>query len=49
MSYLVDTILNKMKALSSQDFTPDRTSCTLDPTKHAQNDNIRSQQKGGCC
>ena len=49
MSYLVDTILSKMKALSSQDFTQERTSCKLDPTKHAQSENIRSQQKSGCC
>ena len=49
MTYLVENILNKMKTLSSQDFTPDRTSCTLDPTKHQEKDNIRSQQKGGCC
>ena len=49
MNYLVDTILAKMKVLSSQDFNPDRTSCTLDPTKHAQSDNIRAQQKSGCC
>ena len=50
MTYLVENILNKMKKLSSQDFNPDRTSCTLDPSKHQEKDNIRSQQKsGGCC
>ena len=49
MTYLVENILTKMKALSSKDFNPDRTSCTLDPTKHQEKDNIRAQQKSGCC
>ena len=49
MTFLIENILERMKSVSSQEFTTDRKSVTLDPEKHKDNDNIRQQQKSGCC
>ena len=49
MSYLIEHILQRMSTISAKDFSPDRNSCTLDPSKHEKSDIIREQQKGGCC
>ena len=36
--------------MTSKDFSTDRNSVTLDPTKHENVNNLREQQqKGGCC
>ena len=48
MNYLIDNVLQRMSAVTSKEFTQDRTSVTLDPSKHENQNNIR-QQKGGCC
>ena len=32
-----------------KDFTTDRNSVTLDPSKHEQVDNLRTKPGGGCC
>ncbi len=49
MTFLIENILERMKNVSSKEFTTDRKSVTLDPEKHQNNDNIRQQQKSGCC
>lgn len=49
MNYLIDNVLQRMSAVTSKEFTQDRTSVTLDPSKHENQNNIRGQQKGGCC
>ena len=49
MKYLIESILKRMSKITSNDFSPDRISCTLDPSKHNNNANLRSQQKGECC
>ena len=38
-----------MSAISPKEANKDRTSLALDPSKHANQDNIRGQQKSGCC
>lgn len=49
MSFLIETVLDRMSKMSSKEFTPDRRTVTLDPEKHENNDNYRQQQKSGCC
>ena len=49
MSYLIEHVLQKMNSITSKDFTTDRNSVTLDPSKHEQVDNLRTQPGGGCC
>ena len=49
MSYLIEHILQRMSTISAKDFTTDRNSCNLDPSKHEKSDIIREQQKAGCC
>ena len=49
MSYLIEVILQRLSAVSSKDFSTDRNSVTLDPSKHEDVDNIRNQQNKGCC
>ena len=49
MSFLIEHILQRMSTISSKDMSPDRNSCTLDPSKHEKQEIIREQQKGGCC
>ena len=50
MNYLIDNVLQRLSAVTSKEFTQDRTSVTLDPTKHENQNNIRGQQqKSGCC
>ena len=49
MSYLIENILQRLSTITSKDFTTDRNSVTLDPSKHENVDNLRAQQKGGCC
>ena len=49
MSFLIETVLDRMSKISSKEFTPDRKTVTLDPEKHENNDNYRQQQKSGCC
>ena len=49
MSYLIEHVLQRMSTITSQEFTTDRKSATLDPSKHANQENIRSQQNGGGC
>ena len=49
MSYLIEHVLQRMSTITSQEFTTDRKSVTLDPSKHENQDNIRSQQNGGGC
>lgn len=49
MSFLIETVLDRMSKISSKEFTPDRRTVTLDPEKHENNDNYRQQQKSGCC
>jgi len=49
MSFLIEHILQRLSTISSKDLSPDRNSVTLDPSKHENVDNIRAQQKGGCC
>ena len=49
MSFLIETVLDRMSKMSSKEFAPDRRTVTLDPEKHENNDNYRQQQKSGCC
>ena len=49
MSFLIETVLDRMSKISSKEFAPDRRTVTLDPEKHENNDNYRQQQKSGCC
>lgn len=49
MNFLIDNVLQRLNAVTSKEFTQDRTSVTLDPSKHENQNNIRGQQKGGCC
>ena len=50
MASLIENILDRMKKVSSKEFTNDRKSVTLDPEKHENNDSYRQQQqKSGCC
>ena len=49
MSYLIEIILQRLSAVSSKDFSTDRNSVTLDPSKHEDVDNLRTRQKTGCC
>lgn len=50
MSYLIEHVLQRMSTITSKEFTTDRKSVTLDPSKHENQDNIRSQKNsGGCC
>ena len=49
MTYLIENILQRMSAISPKEANKDRTSLALDPSKHANQDNIRGQQKNGCC
>ena len=49
MSYLIEHVLQKMNSITSKDFTTDRNSVTLDPSKHEQVDNLRTQPGSGCC
>ena len=49
MTYLIENILQRMSAISPKEANKDRTSLALDPSKHANQDNIRGQQKSGCC
>lgn len=49
MSFLIEHIVERMKAVSSKDFSPDRNSCTLDPQKHALQESFRQEKSGGCC
>jgi hypothetical protein len=49
MSYLIEHVLQKMNSITSKDFTTDRNSVTLDPSKHEQVDNLRTKPGGGCC
>ena len=49
ISYLIDVILQRLSAVSSKDFSTDRNSVTLDPSKHEDVDNLRTRQKTGCC
>ena len=49
MKYLIESILKRMSKITSNDFSPDRISGTFDPSKHNNNANLRSQQKGECC
>ncbi len=49
MSFLIENIIQRLSTITSKDLSPDRNSVTLDPSKHEKVDNIRDQQKGGCC
>ena len=49
MKFLIEHVLQRMSTISSKEFTNDRTSVNLDPSKHQKVDNYRQQQKGGCC
>ena len=50
MSFLIEHILQRLSTITSKDFSTDRNSVTLDPTKHENVNNLREQQqKGGCC
>ena len=49
MSFLIEHIIQRLSTITSKEFSTDRNSVTLDPSKHEQVENIRSQQKGGCC
>jgi len=40
MSFLIETILDRMSKISSKEFMPDRKTVTLDPEKHENNDNF---------
>ena len=49
MSFLIENVLSRMSKVSSKEFTTDRKSLTLDPSKHEDTDVYRQQQKSGCC
>ena len=49
MSYLIEHILQRMSTITSKEFTTDRNSVTLVPSKHEKIDQIRDENKGGCC
>ena len=49
MSFLIEHVLQRMSTITSKDFSTDRNSCTLDPEKHGDDSNLRSEVKGGCC
>ena len=49
MSFLIEHILQRMSTITAKEFTTDRNSVTLDPSKHENVDKIREGQKGGCC
>ena len=49
MKFLIEHVLQRMSTINAKEFTNDRTSVNLDPSKHQNADNIREQQKGGCC
>ena len=49
MSFLIENILERLSKINAKDFTTDRKTVTLDPEKHENVDNIRQQQKSGCC
>ena len=48
MSFLIEHVIQRMSTITSKDFTTDRNSVNLDPSKHQNDDNIRGN-KGGCC
>ena len=49
MSFLIEHILQRMSTITAKEFTTDRNSVTLDPSKHEQVDNLRTKPGGGCC
>ena len=50
MSFLIEHILQRLSTITSKDFSTDRNSVTLDPTKHENVNNLREQQQHqGCC
>ncbi len=49
MSFLIENILQRMSAITSKEFTTDRTSANLDPSKHQNIDKYRGQKTGGGC
>ena len=49
MSFLIEHIIQRLSTITSKEFSTDRNSVTLDPSKHENVDNLRAQQKGGCC
>ena len=49
MKFLIEHVLQRMSTINAKEFTNDRNSVNLDPSKHKDADNIREQQKGGCC
>ena len=49
MSFLIESVLEKLKNISAKDIGTDRKTVTLDPEKHENNDSIRQQQKSRCC
>ena len=49
MSFLIEHVLQRMSTITSKDFSTDRNSVTLDPSKHEDDTNLRQEVKGGCC
>jgi hypothetical protein len=49
MKFLIENILERMKAISTNNFNVDRNSAVLDPSKHQNIDSFRIEKEKGCC
>ena len=49
MEFLIGKIIDRLTAISTNEFAPDERSISLDPGKHALSQSIRNKPKSGCC
>ena len=49
MSFLIEHVIQRMSTITSKDFSTDRNSVTLDPSRHENQEALRGQQGGGGC